>query len=75
MTGQVIGTVNVQVGGATRPRVTAIQYGGANQLKQATDLSMAGAQDGDVVVYNQQTNSFVVQPVAAELPRLDGGTF
>lgn len=73
--GQVIGTVNVQVGGLTSPRVNALSYGGKQVLKQATDLDMSGVQDGDVIVYQANTNSFIVQPVVAELPEVDGGEF
>ena len=73
--GQVIGTVNVQVGGASSPRVTAIGYGKSNTLKGANDLSLAGAEDGDVIVYQANTNSFILQPVDAEIANIDGGTF
>ena len=73
--GQVIGTVNVQVGGTTGPRAAAIGYGKENTLKGANDLNLAGVQDGDVIVYQANTNSFIVQPVVAELPEVDGGSF
>ena len=49
MPGQVIGTVNVQVGNQTNPRVQQINYG-IRSLKGSTDLSLAGAKDGDVIV-------------------------
>ena len=73
--GQVIGTVNVQVGGVTGPRVNTLSYGAPNTLSKATDLSLAGAADGDVIVYQANTNSFILQPVDAEIADIDGGTF
>jgi len=75
MPGQVIGTVNVQVGGTTSPRVNTLSYGGKNQIATATDLSLVGAQDGDVIVYQANTNSFIVEPAEAVLGYLDGGSF
>lgn len=74
MPGQVIGTVNVQVGQPTTPRVQSISYGAKNSLKTASDLNLAGLIDGDIIVYQANTNSFIVEPVP--LPQaLDGGTF
>ena len=73
MPGQVIGTVNVQVGNQ-RGTVRNISYG-AKTLKSLTDVSMTGAQNGDVVVYNQSTNSFVVEPASSVVPSLDAGEF
>ena len=43
-------TIKVQVGSTSQPRVTSLSYGGSFALKNATDLSMLGAQDGDVIV-------------------------
>lgn len=74
MPGQIIGTVNVQVGQSPNPRVNTIQYGGRT-LKSATDLELAGANDGDVIVYQANTNTFVVEPASAVLPGLDAGEF
>jgi hypothetical protein len=73
--GQVIGTVNVQVGGSPRARVSTISYGGQNSLKSASDLNLSGAADGDVIVYEANTNSFVVQSIGADLGTVDGGGF
>jgi hypothetical protein len=75
MPGQVIGTVNVQVGQPTSPRATTISYGGRNSLKSATDLSLANVANGDVIVYVEDTNSFVVKPPAAITPSLNAGFF
>ena len=76
MPGQVIGTVNVQVGQSQNPRVSSISYG-IKSLKSLSDVSMAGAVDGDVLVYQANTNSFIVEPAAAVIPELnlDAGQF
>ena len=74
MPGQVIGTVNVQIGNQTNPRVSSINYG-VRTLKGSTDLVMVGAETGDVIVYNKGTNSFAVEPASAAIPSLDAGEF
>jgi len=74
MPGQVIGTVNVQVNTQKASAVRSITYG-ARTLKSATDLSMTGAEDGEVVVYDGATNSFKVAPVSATATSLDAGEF
>ena len=75
MPGQVIGTVNVQVGQPTSPRATTIAYGGRNSLKSATDLSLANVANGDVIVYVADTNSFAVKSPAEITPSLNAGFF
>jgi len=75
MPGQVIGTVNVQVGQPTSPRATTITYGGRNSLKSATDLNLANVANGDVIVYVAATDSFVTQSVSAITPSLNAGFF
>ena len=73
--GQVIGTVNVQMGQSVNPRVSTVSYG-QRTLKSATDLNVVGAADGEAIVYQANTNSFVVAPViAAGIGTVDGGTF
>lgn len=74
MPGQVIGTVNVQVGNQTNPRVNQITYG-IRSLKGSSDLSMAGVKNDDVIVYNEATDSFVTKPVTLITPSLDAGEF
>jgi hypothetical protein len=75
MPGQTIGTVNVQVGSQTNPRVRTISYGGSFAIKSASDLSMTGATDNDVIVYKAATNSFIIQPASVVVERVDGGTY
>ena len=76
MPGQVIGTVNVQVGQSVNPRVSTVAYG-SRSLKSANDLSLVGAQDGDVIVYQANTNTFIVEPASSVIPELnlDAGVF
>jgi len=74
MPGQVIGTVNVQIGPTINPRVNTLTYGGRT-LKSATDLDLANKTNGDVIVYQANTNSFIVSPVNILVPSLDQGFF
>jgi hypothetical protein len=73
MPGQTIGTVNVQVGSQVNPRVRTISYGGSFTLKAASDLNMSGVADGDVIVYQSATNSFIMQPNFST--SIDGGEY
>jgi hypothetical protein len=54
-----------------RVTFTKIAKVGAIQLGSLTDVNTAGQQDGDILVYNANTNTYVVQT----LPRVDGGAF
>lgn len=74
MPGQVIGTVNVQVNKQQSGTVRQLNYG-VRTIKNATDLSMTGAADKDLIVYQANTNSFVVKSVAELNPDLDAGFF
>jgi hypothetical protein len=74
MPGQVIGTVNVQVNKQSSGTVRSINYG-IRSLKGSTDLSLVGATDSDVIVYQANTNSFVVKSVGEISPDLDAGFF
>lgn len=44
---------------------------GSIQLASLTDVDIAGQQNGDVLVYNANTNTYVLQT----LPKVDGGAF
>jgi hypothetical protein len=74
MPGQVIGTVNVQVNQQQGGTVRQLNYG-VKTIKNSTDLSMTGAQDRDVIVYQANTNSFKVQSIGELNPDLDAGFF
>jgi hypothetical protein len=65
-------TIRVQVGPASPPRVTAINYGGASQfsIKSATDIDMTTAVDGGAIVYNAATQIFTIKT-----PNIDNGFF
>jgi hypothetical protein len=65
--------IQVQVGPTINPKATAINYGGVFELKNATDLSMAGAVTGDAIIYESITNSFILAPVAVS--NIDNGFF
>lgn len=43
----------------------------AGRLSDLTDVVVTGQQDGDVLVYNANTNNYIIQT----LPRIDGGSF
>lgn len=74
MPGQVIGTVNVQVNKQQSSTVRQLNYG-IRSLKGSTDLSLANVQDGDVITYQANTNSFKVQSIGELNPDLDAGFF
>jgi hypothetical protein len=73
MPGQVIGTVNVQMG-ASQQTVRTLSYG-ITTLKGLNDVSMAGAQDRDVVTYLAATNSFIIAPAENSRLIIDNGFF
>ena len=68
-------TIKVQVGSTTQPRVSTISYGGTFSLKSATDLSMAGAQDRDVITYDATSDSFIIAPAENSRLIIDNGFF
>lgn len=74
MPGQVIGTVNVQVNKQQSSTVRSLNYG-IRTLKGSADLSMVDVQDGDVITYQANTNSFKVQSVGELNPNIDAGFF
>ena len=74
MPGQVIGTVNVQVNKQQSGTVRQLNYG-VRTIKNSTDLSMTGAENNDVIVYQANTNSFVVKPATDLAVDLDAGFF
>lgn len=75
MAGQTIGTVNVQVNKQQPSKVTTT-IGGRTTLKSASDLSLVGAEEGDVISYIANTNTFQVKSVSAlAIPKIDGGRY
>jgi hypothetical protein len=73
MPGQVIGTVNVQVNKQQNQTVRQLNYG-IRSLKGSTDLSLVDVQNDDVIVYQANTNSFIVKSVQDAVD-LDAGFF
>ena len=73
--GQVIGTVNVQVGSATNPRVNSISYGGKNTIRGAADFNENGGINRDVMTYQANTNSFVLSTPNSLITNIDAGFF
>jgi hypothetical protein len=73
MPGQVIGTVNVQVNKQQNQTVRQLNYG-IRSLQGSTDLSLVNVQNDDVIVYQANTNSFIVKSVQDAVD-LDAGFF
>jgi hypothetical protein len=73
MPGQVIGTVNVQVNKQQNQTVRQLNYG-IRSLQGSTDLSLVNVKNDDVIVYQANTNSFVVKSVQDAVD-LDAGFF
>ena len=69
-----INTIRVQVGNQFGPTVRNIAYG-TKTLKSATDLSMIGAQNGDVISYDSANNSFYITSPTTNLVDIDAGFF
>jgi hypothetical protein len=47
-------------------------------LEQITNIDASGAEDGEVLVYNAATNSYIVKPVIVDsnnIINLNGGSF
>jgi hypothetical protein len=53
--------LNVRINNLSQPRVTAISYGKTYLLKTANDLDFPGFQNGDVVSYNANNQTFVAE--------------
>jgi len=66
-------TVRVTIG-QNNPSVTALSYG-SRTLKSAADLNLTNAQDGYPIIYQANTNTFVVGPARAEILSVDNGFF
>lgn len=65
--------IKVQVGNKPTT-VQTITYG-SRTLKSASDLSLVGAENGDVIIYDQSNNSFYLDSASAAVTNIDGGTF
>jgi hypothetical protein len=59
-------TIKVRVEGQ-KSRVQSINYG-SKTLRSSPDLNLTGANTGDVIVYDSQTNGFSVKPIGQSTP-------
>jgi hypothetical protein len=66
--------IQVKVNSQQSSEVKSLNYG-IRSLKGSTDLSMAGATDSDVIIYQANTNSFIVKPVTDAITDVDAGFF
>lgn len=70
-----VSSINVRVNTQQAETVRSISYGN-RELKNSTDLSFVGAENGDAIVYQANTNTFIVAPLdAAAIKTVDGGLF
>jgi hypothetical protein len=53
--------LNVRINNLSQPRVTAISYGKNYLLKTANDLNFPSFEDGDVVSYQANTQTFTAE--------------
>lgn len=53
--------INVRVGGDARPRITSV--GNRLKLKDSIDLAFVDVADGDIIVYQANTNSFIMESI------------
>lgn len=65
--------IKVQVGNKPTT-VQSINYG-TKTLKGSSDLNLAGARTGDVIIYDSANNNFNVTSVTSVIPDLDAGFF
>ena len=70
--------IKVQVNRQQSESVRSLAYGPTYKIGSATDLDMTQAANGDSIIYNSNTKSFVVTPVtinSSEIIDVKGGTF
>ncbi len=69
-----ISAVKVEVNKQQTSSVKQLNYG-IRTLKGSTDLTMVDATDKDVIVYQANTDSFVVVPINELNPDINAGFF
>jgi len=74
---QQLGAIRVAINNQDNKVVRSISYGQPLELRRATDVEIPpGANTGDAVVYNANTNSFEIATVTAgAVTEVKGGTF
>ena len=66
-------TINVKVGNKPAT-VQSINYG-SKTIKGSADLSLAGAQQGDAILFDSANNTFYVAPALSTVSDIDAGLF
>ena len=70
-----IQTVNVQVNKQQNSSVRQLNYG-IRTLKNSTDLIIENPQDGDAIIYQANTNSFILAAASGiGIAEIDAGFF
>lgn len=69
-----ISAVKVEVNKQQTSSVRQLNYG-IRSLKGSSDLSMVDVTDKDIIVYQANTDSFIVKSVSELNPDLDAGFF
>jgi hypothetical protein len=79
---QSLGPVNVRQSNQTQNKVQSISYGQLLELHRASDLSIVNPEAGDAILYDANTNNFIVGPIEAQTANIAntvlevfGGTF
>ena len=70
--------IKVQVNRQQSESIRSLSYSSNHMIKGSTDLDMSHAENGDSIIYNSNTKSFVVTPVTintSEIIDVKGGTF
>lgn len=62
---QDLGPLTVRQSTQTDSKVRSINYGQPLEIKRAIDLNREGAANGEAILYNSATDSFVIAPVEA----------
>ena len=65
----------VTVNSNVAPVKIALAPTAAQSLKNMTDLNIAGANTGDIIVYDANTHSFTVESASKGVPDIDAGFF
>lgn len=76
------GSLKVRQSNQFENKVKSISYGQPLELKKAIDLSIVTPENGEAIVYDSNTNSFIVSPVTSSTANIAntslfvfGGTF
>lgn len=65
--------IKVEVGNKPAT-VQSVNYG-SKTIRGSADLTLAGAQNGDVIIYDSANNNFHVTSISAAITDIDAGLF